>query len=95
MLGGPQVSRPPTTQGGVPIRVHLPSLGPKKKGACRRSFILKTKTEGLREDVGEVVRLPTSGRTPTLPSLAASASPRYTVRLVPNAVTRECERPEL
>ena len=72
MLGGPQVSRPPTTQGGVPIRVHLPSLGPKKKGACRRSFILKTKTEGLRE---EVVRLPTSGRTPTLPSLAASASP--------------------
>ena len=73
--GGSQVSRPPKTQGGVPIRVRLPSLRPKRKRACRKPFILKTKTEGLREDVGEVAQLPTSGRTPTLPSITASASP--------------------
>ena len=51
-------------------------------------------TKGDTDGPDDVVRLPTSGRTPLSPHsrLAHLHRARYTVRLIPNAVMREGER---
>ena len=100
--GGPQVNRQPKTPSwSGAVSIHVSGT---EKETCMSEIVtvhLENKARGLRRGDADghedVVRHSLTAGHPLSPhsQLAHPHRARYTVRPVPNAVVRECERPRL